>query len=413
MPSTVIILLIILIAIALRQVVRVIIPIWAIMATGAIAVLLCQQITPSRAFAAVEPDVMLYLFGVFFISQAAEESGYLAFLTDQIFYYANNGKQTLMLIVFILGLSSAVLMNDTIAIIGTPIILQLCQSHKNLIKPLLLALAFSITIGSTMSPIGNPQNLLIAIKGEMASPFFEFFKHLAVPTLLNLGIVYFFILFLYKNELKEPIKKPVLPLINDRRNLTLVKMSLLMMLVLTVIKILTDFLHYSEFQLNFSYIALLSSVPIWFSKHRWNYIKRLDWGTLVFFASTFILMQSVWDSGFFQTGMSDSHIDVSHIVVIFIMSIALSQLISNVPLVTIYLPLLMSHNHSSITLLSLAAGSTIAGNLSILGAASNIIIIQNSEKRGVRGFGFLEFILVGAPLTLLNLLVYISFLQKI
>lgn len=123
-------------------------------------------------------------------------------------------------------------------------------------------------------------------------------------------------------------------------------------------------------------------------------------------------MQSVWDSGFFQTGMSDSHIDVSHIVVIFIMSIALSQLISNVPLVTIYLPLLMSHNHSSITLLSLAAGSTIAGNLSILGAASNIIIIQNSEKRGIRGFGFLEFILVGAPLTLLNLLVYISFLQK-
>lgn len=141
--------------------------------------------------------------------------------------------------------------------------------------------------------------------------------------------------------------------------------------------------------------------------------KRLDWGTLVFLSSTFILMQSVWDSGFFQTGMSDSHIDVNHIVVIFIMSIALSQLISNVPLVTIYLPLLMSHNHSNITLLSLAAGSTIAGNLSILGAASNIIIIQNSEKRGIRGFGFLEFILVGAPLTLLNLLVYISFLQKI
>lgn len=38
MPSAVIILLIILIAIVLRQVVRVIIPIWAIMATGAIAV---------------------------------------------------------------------------------------------------------------------------------------------------------------------------------------------------------------------------------------------------------------------------------------------------------------------------------------------------------------------------------------
>ncbi|CZH30084.1 Uncharacterised protein [Legionella pneumophila] len=108
-------------------------------------------------------------------------------------------------------------------------------------------------------------------------------------------------------------------------------------------------------------------------------------------------MQSVWDSGFFQTGMSDSHIDVSHIVVIFIMSIALSQLISNVPLVTIYLPLLMSHNHSSITLLSLAAGSTIAGNLSILGAASNIIIIQNSEKRGIRGVWISGVYTCGSP----------------
>ncbi|STY33502.1 NaH antiporter NhaD [Legionella pneumophila] len=87
-------------------------------------------------------------------------------------------------------------------------------------------------------------------------------------------------------------------------------------------------------------------------------------------------MQSVWDSGFFQTGMSDSHIDVSHIVVIFIMSIALSQLISNVPLVTIYLPLLMSHNHSSITLLSLAAGSTIAGNLSILGQQVTLLLFK-------------------------------------
>lgn len=72
---------------------------------------------------------MLYLLGVFFISQAAEESGYLEHLTDQIFYYTNTGKQALLLIVFILGLGAALIMNDTIAIIGTPIILQLCKSH--------------------------------------------------------------------------------------------------------------------------------------------------------------------------------------------------------------------------------------------------------------------------------------------
>ena len=154
MPIAVVILLITLCAIALRRVSRFIIPIWVIMTAGAFAALLCKQITPVNAFASIEPEVIFYLFGVFLISQGAEESGYLAHLTDRIFCYAQTGKQALLLIIFILGLSAAFLMNDTMAIVGTPIILQLCKSHKRLIKPLLFALAFSITIGSTMSPIG-------------------------------------------------------------------------------------------------------------------------------------------------------------------------------------------------------------------------------------------------------------------
>ena len=60
--------------------------------------------------------------------------------------------------------------------------------------------------------------------------------------------------------------------------------------------------------------------------------------------------------------------------------------------ITLYLPLLMQHNVAITHLLALAAGSTIAGNLSIFGAASNIIIIQNAEKRGQEPFGFFEFI---------------------
>ena len=102
---------------------------------------------------------------------------------------------------------------------------------------------------------------------------------------------------------------------------------------------------------------------------------------------------------------------MTHIPSILIISVILSQFISNVPLVALYLPLLMQHSHANPNLLALAVGSTIAGNLSILGAASNIIIIQNSEKRGIRGFGFWEFIKIGAPLTLINLLIYVLFIQ--
>jgi Na+/H+ antiporter NhaD/arsenite permease-like protein len=57
-------------------------------------------------------------------------------------------------------------------------------------------------------------------------------------------------------------------------------------------------------------------------------------------------------------------------------------------------------------MMMLAAGSTIAGNLSILGAASNVIIIQNAEKKGNVTLTFFEFVRIGVPVTLVNAGVY-------
>jgi Na+/H+ antiporter NhaD/arsenite permease-like protein len=62
--------------------------------------------------------------------------------------------------------------------------------------------------------------------------------------------------------------------------------------------------------------------------------------------------------------------------------------------------------------MALAAGSTIAGNLTILGAASNVIIIQNAEKQGAT-LTFFEFMKVGLPLTILQVLVYWGWLALI
>jgi Na+/H+ antiporter NhaD/arsenite permease-like protein len=91
------------------------------------------------------------------------------------------------------------------------------------------------------------------------------------------------------------------------------------------------------------------------------------------------------------------------------MGVLLSQLISNVPLVALYLPVLQSHAAAPETLLALAAGSTIAGNLLILGAASNVIIVQRAERRGT-ALRFLDFARAGIPLTLLQTSVYWLFL---
>lgn len=409
-PISVIILLIVFCAIAARKIIQNTIPIWVITLLGAIATLLFQEITPKLAIESINPEVMIYLLGVFLICCAAESSGYLEYLTDRIFFHAHNGKQALVIITFVLGISSAFQMNDTIAIIGTPIILQLCKTNKKLINPLLLALAFSVTIVSTMSPIGNPQNLLIAVKSGMSSPFFHYFKALVIPTIINLLIAYYLIYFTFKSVLNKAIEKPKPSKINDTRLVWLVKISLVTFLFLIILKIITEIIQTSD-HFNFSYIAFIAALPIFLSPQIGKLLKKLDWGTLIFFASTFVLVQSVWDSGFLQNNIEKLNIPITHIYTILILSIILSQFISNVPLVVLYLPLLIHNNVPESHFLALAVGSTIAGNLSILGAASNVIIIHNAEKRIKHTFDFFEFLKIGFPLTIINILIYIFFLN--
>lgn len=80
--------------------------------------------------------------------------------------------------------------------------------------------------------------------------------------------------------------------------------------------------------------------------------------------------------------------------------------LSGLALVALYLPVLHHFHANTVSYLSLAAGSTIAGNLLIFGAASNVIIIQNAEKRHQCAPNFWEFARIGLPLVVVNLIVY-------
>jgi Na+/H+ antiporter NhaD/arsenite permease-like protein len=117
----------------------------------------------------------------------------------------------------------------------------------------------------------------------------------------------------------------------------------------------------------------------------------------------FVLMESVWQTEFFQSFVDQSM--VTSVPMILLTSAIISQFISNVPFVALFQPMIMQTGAKTAQLMALVAGSTIAGNLTILGAASNVIIIQNAEKQG-ETLTFFEFAKVGVPLTVLQLVVY-------
>jgi len=394
------------ILIAVRRIGNIRLQIWQIMSLGAVTVLLTGQISPASALKAVNLDVMLFLFGMFIVGEALQSSGYLAQLAYRIFGRARSLDSLLLLVLFGMGLFSALLMNDTLAIIGTPVVLLLAKQAKTKPQILLLALAFAITIGSVMSPIGNPQNLLIAVNGEVANPFLTFGRYLLLPTLLNLLIAYLLLRLFYRRHFDHTAVTQTPAPVTDMKLARLAKISLILLVAMIAVKIALVFAGVN-FDFRLTYIALAAALPIIiFSPRRFPVLRHIDWSTLLFFAAMFVLMQAVWNSGYIQSFINGAGYNLTSLWMILVAGVVLSQFISNVPLVALYLPLLMKLGVDTEQLMALAAGSTIAGNLSVLGAASNVIIIQNAEQKSGETLSFLEFVKIGVPLTVLNTLVY-------
>ncbi|MBI3580194.1 MAG: anion transporter, partial [Ignavibacteriales bacterium] len=339
MNISIITLAIVFLLIAIRQIGNVKIQMWQSMLFGAVVVVATSQISLTAAISAINMDVMLFLFGMFVVGHALEESGYLAHLSYKYFKRAKSVDALMLFIIFGAGITSAFLMNDTLAIIGTPVMLLLARKHQMSSKLLLLALCFAVTIGSVMSPIGNPQNLLIAVNGNMKNPFGLFLRWLAIPTIVNLFVAYAILKLFFKNDFhdaelshsQEPIKNHDLAI--------LAKISLNTILILIAAKILVVA---AELQMDFrlTYIALIASLPILIgSPKRFHIVRTIDWHTLIFFAAMFVLMESVWQSGFFQSFING--FNLTSISMILLVSAILSQFISNVPLVALYQPMLM------------------------------------------------------------------------
>jgi len=132
-------------------------------------------------------------------------------------------------------------------------------------------------------------------------------------------------------------------------------------------------------------------------------IMKVDWVLLLFFASLFIVVHAVEKTGLLSIfllgpGLSS---DASGMGMVHGLSLVLSQLVSNVPLAVLMVPLLKSVP-GDVLWLSLASASTLAGNATVVGAMANLIVIGSAERQGVR-IGFRTFLKIGLPVTLITL----------
>ncbi len=411
------------------------------MLIGAFLMIAFQVIGLEAAFKSINLDVIGFLFGMFSIVTALDKSGVLRLVALKMLSRANNLDYLLMVIVVGMGLLSAFLVNDTTALLGIPLIVYISKQVG--IRPLVLlsALAFGISVGSTMTPIGNPQNLLIAIQSGISLPFTTFIIHLTIPTLINLFLTYFILRMYFKKDIVLLDKKRHSEGINSHsiiatslnnedmssssliiENPHLAKISSIILLLTIAGFIFSEFLHFLHIvNVGLSIIALFGAAMLYLlsGNDRKDILRRVDYSVLIFFAAMFVVTTALWSSG--AIAMLTSHIptpDPNNIVqsnaIISAISILLSQILSNVPFVALYNLVMLNNGFGGNMHISqwvmLASASTIAGNLTLLGAASNIIIIDVAESKNVKAFTFVEFFKIGVLVTLANIGIYFVFI---
>jgi len=398
------------------------VPIWIAMLIGATLMLTFQVIGLENAIKSIQFDVILFLFGMFSIVSALEKSGMLRLFAIKMLSKSKTPNSLLMMFVVGMGLLSAFLVNDAIALVGIPLVIYISKHLEIRPNVLLIALAFGITVGSVMTPIGNPQNLIIALQSGIPLPLVNFIKILAIPTLINLFLTYFILKIYFKKDLLHAHTTLNSKILEEHviENPHLAKLSVAILVITIAGFFVSEILHFMHLaEIHISIVAMAGAAILYVvSGQRREIIKGVDYSVLVFFVAMFVVTAALWSSGAISLFMKylptpdPSNVFQSN-ALISAYSITFSQILSNVPFVALYNYVMIGNGFTDSHIsqwMMLAASSTIAGNLTILGAASTIIIIQASESRGVRTFTFLEFLKIGSIVTGVNLAVYYLFL---
>lgn len=373
--------------------------IWQLTVISAFICILTNQISIKAAFYSVNFNVLLFLFGMFCIGSAIEKSGLAKFFTNQTLKYTNNLDSVLLFIIFFCAISSSLLMNDTIAAIVTPIILTFAKTLRLNVKKLLIVSMLAITIGSCASPIGSPQNILIVNHIPHANPFILYSKYLILPTLVNLILLFLYAKFSFEQKnIQYQLQDTEF---NDKNLAILSVYSIVVLIGLIILKAF----FISDMPL--IYISLIPAAIVLLHKKRLSIIKAVDYKTLAFFVGLFITIKAFWNSNILQTYILNGDLNLASTYAIFAITTIASQFVSNVPLVTLYLQILNSYHATWQSYLALSVASSIAGNIFLLGAASNIIIAENLEKNTNQTITSFEFFKYSIVLTILNIFIYL------
>lgn len=394
-------LLVVAVLVGMRRLGRVHLPPWGVALGGALLAVATGIVPPSQALHAVQWDVLATLACLFAIGAGIGQSRLADDLLDRLDRVPLSTATWGGLLCGI-ALLSALVTNDAVAVVGTPLLLRFAERRGRSPFPALLLLMAGVTTGSVPSPLGSPQNLLVASSGSLSDPFVTFLVWLGPPTVVSLLLVLllFRAVSFHLERLPRVMLPPVQPEADGRSASSLPAVASVLLVALFVGLELAFGLLGQSLPLPFSGIALAGAAPLLLGSKPVRLIRAIDWRTLLLFVGLFVLTDGVRSSGLVEGSLDAATGSPLALITLAVLG---SQVVSNVPLVAIALPFVEPYGTQA--MMALVAGSTIAGHLTPIGAASNLIVLEAAARRGV-GIPLRIFVGFGLPLVLVQGLCY-------
>jgi len=367
---------------------------------GAAAMVGFGVLSPAQAYHAIDMDTIALLLGMMIVVASLTRSGAFRLIVAWAVTRARHPLLLLVAIVLASGVLSAFMVNDTICLVMTPLVLDLVERLRRPPVPYLLAIAMAANIGSVTTITGNPQNMIIGSLSHIS--YGRFAAALAPVAAVGLVLVVVLIAIVWKSEFFSTVRI-VAETPRTHASGPLVRLSAFVMLAMVA----GFFAGASP-----AAVAIVGgAVLLVISRTKpEKFYAGIDGVLLLMFASLFIVVAGV-EHAVLTPGLIDAvaglHLERTWLLTI--VTAVLSNIVSNVPAVLVLHPFISRLNDSAHAWLIVAMASTLAGNLTLLGSVANLIVAQQARARGVH-ISLWAYALVGVPLTLLTLAVGIVLL---
>jgi Na+/H+ antiporter NhaD/arsenite permease-like protein len=368
-------------------------------------VLACGLLSFEDAVKAIDFATIALLLGMMVVVAFLRRAGFFARLAGLALGRVRSPKALLAVTMLLSGTLSAILVNDVVCVALTPLVVHLTRRLGLDPRPHLVGLAVASNLGSAATLTGNPQNMIIG--GLSSISYLRFAAKLAPPAMMGLVLGYAITLLAYRRALMAtPVdpKKPGAILQGNRdrvpggwRHTTLLIKSL----SVTIVAVVLFFAG-----LPMAIVALGAAAILMLDRVKPEKVyTQIDWTLLLMFAGLFVVVRAFEVHVLEPSGVDKWAARSDPVWLLSSISAVLSNLVSNVPAVLLFKPVIpaMAEAFQETAWLALALSSTFAGNLTILGSVANLIVVEQARKEGVN-IGLWDYCRVGIPITMLSLI---------